>query len=97
MVGVSVALLELYAAVHLSGHSHGGLIDRLIVEHQAHVAVQAYRGLLATPQSALEVFGEIECAMHLLLADELFGIVKRVAHIGHLHVRACVVVTDELA
>ena len=70
-MGEVAALLELYVAVHLTGHGHSSLVDSFIVEHQTHVAVQADCGLLATSQPSFEIFGEIEGTMHLLLADQL--------------------------
>ena len=70
--------LHLYVLVHFERHVGGREHQRLVVEHGAHVAVDADTGLLAQPQVAAERRGYADDAVDLLTLQQLLGL----GHVG---------------
>ena len=96
-LGVDGAPLYLQPCAEACGLYHGGLIDVLVGQHQAHVAIDADGGLFTSVDALGEVGGDEIDALDQLAADERAGFVEVVGMVFHLDIGRGVAVIDELA
>ena len=69
-VGETFGLGYLYAGIDVAGHGLCRLIDSLIGEHEAHVAIDTHVCLFAFVEAGGKIGREVKYAMHSLFAHE---------------------------
>ena len=93
----SSSLCYLDARVDVAGYGLRGLINRLIGQHQTHIAIYAHMRLFATIQLGVEIGWNIDDSMHILPLHQLFCFIETVAIVGGLDIRRSIVIADKLA
>ena len=87
----------LYLGPHLHGNQLGGLENRLVGEHQAHVTVYADDALLHPVDVCLKLTGNQVDTLNQLTTDQRLGLVEVLCVVGHLHICRRVAHTDKLS
>ena len=93
----SSSLRNLDSRVDLARHTLCGLENRLVGQHQTHIAIYAYVRLFATVQLGVEIGRNIDDSMYSLLLHQLLRLIETVAVIGGLDIRRSIVIADKLA
>ena len=93
----SSCLCYLDARVDVAGYGLRGLINRLIGQHQTHIAVNAHMRLFAPVQFRIEVGREVKDSVNRLSAHQFLRLVQTVAVIGSLSIWRSIIIADKLA
>ena len=93
----SSSLGNLDSRVDLACHTLCGLENRLIGQHQTHIAIYAYMRLFTTIQLGVEIGWNIDDSMHNLPLHQLLCFIETVAIVGGLDIRRSIVIADKLA
>lgn len=95
--GRGTDMRNLDVVVHIERHVGGRQQQCLVVEHAAHVAIEADVGLVAMVQVLVEGGGDVQNAVGLVALDEFLGLVHIGVDTRHTYVGSGVEALYELA